>query len=86
MTAKPVRYVSRRKAAEHLSAQGVPVTHWALAMLASAGEGPPYRLIQNRALYQVCDLNAWIKAHPVLPARRVGQIRKSVREREQAVA
>ena len=64
-----MKYLTRQRAAEHLTAKGISTTAQALADQASDGKGPAYGIVRGRALYTESDLDAWIAeqlARPVL--------------------
>lgn len=51
--------LNRVDAAQYLSRKGLKTASATLAKLAVTGDGPPYRLWQNRAVYEVTDLDQW---------------------------
>ncbi len=68
-------FFTRLRAAEFLSAAGIPVKPASLADMASRGVGPKYRILNGRAVYREEDLLAWIEAQapsagPIGPTRR----------------
>lgn len=61
MTITSTRYLTRRVAAEHIRALGLPITAGTLGKLASVGGGPQYHRFGSRAVYAVDDLDAWVR-------------------------
>ncbi len=56
-------YLSRPAAADRLTERterSRKFTSQGLANLASDGKGPPYAIIQGRAVYRVDELDAWL--------------------------
>ena len=55
------RFLPRPKAKEYLEQQyGMPMSDHTLPGMAHRGEGPPYVIIANRALYKAEDLDKWV--------------------------
>jgi len=52
-------HVNRREAAQFLTDRGFPIAAATLAKKAVTGGGPPYRLWNGRATYDVEHLLAW---------------------------
>jgi hypothetical protein len=65
-----VEYLTRQRAAEYLSGQGLPTTGQGLADQASDGKGPKYGLVRGRALYVESDLDAWLTEQLARPVTR----------------
>jgi len=69
MELKPESLLTRKAAAEALTAAGFPVKVATLATKATRGGGPPYQLFGKKPLYRWSDTLAW--AHSRLsPMRR----------------
>jgi hypothetical protein len=79
------RYLTRRLAADHLTAraEGRQFTVQALADMASDGEGPPYAIVRGRALYRVEDLERFLAEQFEQPTRR-GRRHRTERAQERA--
>lgn len=60
-------YLSRRQAANYLTAQGLPITASALTKLAHTGDGPQYKIFGRRAVYHRPDLMTWARSHMAEP-------------------
>lgn len=58
-----VAYLTRSRAAEHITECGIPTSSQALADLAHRGEGPKYAIVRGRAVYRLVDLDNWLAAH-----------------------
>lgn len=66
-------YLNRQAAAEFLGA-----SRRALEVLAHQGDGPPYRVVLNRALYHRDTLVDWVESHPeVTTSRRERKLSKT---------
>ena len=57
----PRTFLLRSDAAAQLREAGIPVKDSTLENMAAAGEGPPYRIINGRALYLREDLERWLE-------------------------
>lgn len=55
-----VQFLTRDRAAAHLTARGIDTTSQALADLAHRGNGPRYAIIRGRAVYRLDDLDTWL--------------------------
>lgn len=53
-------YKTRLRATQFLAEQGLPVSAKTLGHMASRGEGPPYAVINGRAVYRVDELERWV--------------------------
>lgn len=53
-------YLSRKQAADFLTARGTAIAKTTLGKLASIGGGPKFYRFGNRALYRREDLLAWV--------------------------
>ena len=54
-------YMSRTEAAAFLEEQGLPYSPNTLQKHATTGNGPPYALWGNKAVYKKSDLVVWIR-------------------------
>jgi hypothetical protein len=63
--------MTRIEAASYLTAVGCPISTKTMAMYASRGhvEGPPYALVNGRAIYERADLDAWAASRTSPKAR-----------------
>ncbi len=57
----PDTFLTRDRAAEVLTAAGIPTSRATLEQLAVKRAGPPYSVVNGRAIYRRADLEAWIK-------------------------
>jgi hypothetical protein len=57
-------FLTRKDATAFLRSCGLPIGVRALDAAATAGTGPRYIIVRNRALYTEADLLAWIAEHP----------------------
>lgn len=58
--------LSRKEAADHLTALGFPVAPRTLARLASKRQGPPYtRFMWRVVTYKRADVEAWARSESV---------------------
>lgn len=64
-------YLTRSRAAEHLTARGIPTTAQALADLAHRRTGPRYAIVRGRAVYRTADLDQWLAQHFERDAQQV---------------
>lgn len=62
--------LTRDEAAAALTKNGFPVKPKTLAVWASRGDGPPYRLFGMRALYRWSEVEAWAHSRLTVPLRR----------------
>ena len=53
-------YKTRERATQFLAEKGLPVSAKTLGHWASRGDGPPYALINGRAVYKVAELERWV--------------------------
>ncbi len=65
-----MRFLTRRLAAEYLTAQGVSTSEQGLADKASRGRSPKYAIVNGRAVYTLADLDAWIAEQAARPIVR----------------
>lgn len=57
----PKTFLPRKAATDVLREAGVPAKDSTLESLATAGKGPPYRIINGRALYLRDEIEAWLE-------------------------
>jgi hypothetical protein len=70
---KVEKFLDRRGAAAYLlEKRGVPITPQHLANLASDGIGPPYAIVNGRALYLPSRLDQWVADQAAQPLRGRG--------------
>jgi hypothetical protein len=62
--------LTRDQTAAALTKSGFPVKSKTLAVWASRGDGPPYKLFGMRALYKWSDVEAWARSRLTAPPRR----------------
>jgi hypothetical protein len=62
--------IPRARAASALTESGYPIKPTTLATMAGRGNGPPYRLFGERAMYRWGDLLDWARSRDREPARR----------------
>jgi hypothetical protein len=65
-----MQYLTRPRAAEHLTSCGAETTAQGLADRASKGTGPRYSIINGRALYTKADLDTWLAEQAARPVVR----------------
>lgn len=59
--------LSRKEAADHLTAMGFPVAPRTLARLAAKRQGPPYvRFLWRIVTYKRADVEAWARSESVV--------------------
>jgi hypothetical protein len=73
MSDRTTKLLNRKDTADFLAASGFPVTWKTLAALASADDGPPYRMFGRHALYDQDAALAWALAR-LRPSR--GDVRR----------
>lgn len=66
-------FMSRREAAEYLTARGLTVSHTTLQKWATTGGGPTYRRFGRRAVYSPSDLDAWAESKLTAPMRSTSE-------------
>lgn len=59
---EPNAFLTRHRAAEVLTAAGIPTSKTTLENLAVTGRGPPYSIVCGRAVYSRAQLAAWIES------------------------
>ena len=59
--------LTRKAAAEALTAAGYPIRTATLATMASRGGGPAYRMFSSRVLYRWSDLLSWAESRTSAP-------------------
>lgn len=64
-----MQYLSRREAADLLTARGFRVAKNTLQKYATVGGGPPYRKFGHRVLYTEADLLEWAEGRMQAPRR-----------------
>ncbi len=79
-----MRYLTRKRAADHLTAIGRPTAPQALADMASDGVGPPYGLVRGRALYEVSALEDWVAAEMARPVPRRSRAKQATTSAQSA--
>lgn len=55
-------FLVRDRAAQAISDIGIPTTKTTLENLAVRGQGPPYSIVNGRAVYKRSDLFRWIES------------------------
>jgi len=65
--------LTRRQAAEWLTAKGYPTAKTTLDKLATIGGSPTYRIFGNRAIYTTADLLEWAEARLSAPVENTAQ-------------
>ena len=56
----PNSFLLRQGATAVIRETGLPVKESTLENLAASGKGPPYRIVNGRAVYTRADLEAWL--------------------------
>ena len=59
--------LTRKAAADALTAAGYPIKTATLATMATRGGGPAYRMFSSRVLYQWSDLISWAESRTSTP-------------------
>lgn len=80
----PETLLTRRAAADALTAAGFPVRPATLATLACRGGGPEYRLFGKRPLYRWDDVLQWAKGRLSAPRRNSSEGDVACREPDKA--
>lgn len=65
--------LTRKQAADALTARGYPTSDRTLSTKATRGGGPPFRKFGPRALYRWADLLAWAEGRLSLPRRSTSE-------------
>jgi hypothetical protein len=67
------RWYGRKDVSELLKAHGYPVPVRQLEKMATAGDGPPYRLFARKALYAADEALAWAESRLTAPRRHTSE-------------
>lgn len=65
---EPDTFLTRDRAAEALAAAGIPTTKATLEQLAVRHAGPPYTVVNGRAIYSRHALHEWIESRTKQPS------------------
>jgi hypothetical protein len=71
----PKTFLTRFQVSEALEACGIPLSYDTLATKATRGGGPPFRIFGKSAVYQWCDVVAWVLETMGEPARTTSEHR-----------
>jgi hypothetical protein len=71
----PKTFLTRFQVSEALEACGIPLSYDTLATKATRGGGPPFRIFGKSAIYQWCDVVAWVLETMGEPARTTSEHR-----------
>lgn len=71
------RWYGRKDISELLKAHGYPVPVRQLEKMATAGNGPPYRLFSRKALYAADEALAWAESRLSAPRRHTSEARNA---------
>jgi hypothetical protein len=70
----PDTLLTRKQAAEALTARGYPTSERTLATKATRGGGPPFHKFGPRALYRWGDALAWAEGRLTSPRRSTSEV------------
>lgn len=71
----PKTFLTRFQVSEALEACGIPLSYDTLATKATREGGPPFRIFGKSAVYQWCDVVAWVLETMGEPARTTSEHR-----------
>jgi hypothetical protein len=71
----PRTFLTRSQLADALEQCGIPLSYDTLATKATRGGGPPFRIFGKSAVYQWCDVVAWVRETMGEPARTTSEHR-----------
>jgi hypothetical protein len=71
----PRTFLTRYQLTDTLEQCGIPLSYDTLATKATRGGGPPFRIFGKSAIYQWCDVVAWVRETMGEPARTTSEHR-----------